>query len=84
MALDVGNKTVEINGIETAVKDIPSAFVRAEFGYGHFPGHGREVVDAPEMNWPHTPETCPTDEVITRWIRADTVLVCTGCGLDCT
>jgi hypothetical protein len=84
--MDVGNQVVERNGEEIAIKDIPSAFERALHGYGHFPGHGRQVVDAPEMNWPHTPVTCPTDEVINRWLFAgtDEVLVCMGCGLDVT
>ncbi|MCG5466720.1 hypothetical protein MED01_005762 [Micromonospora sp. MED01] len=44
---------------------------------------GRLVI---EGNWPAAiPEHCTaTDEGLTDWIANRTVLVCTGCGLDCT
>lgn len=44
---------------------------------------GRAVI---EGSWPAAiPEHCTaTDDESTEWIAGRTVLVCTGCGLDCT
>ncbi|MFI0796595.1 hypothetical protein ACH4OY_28505 [Micromonospora rubida] len=44
---------------------------------------GRPVI---EGNWPAAiPEHCTaTDDELAEWIADGTLLVCTGCGLDCT
>lgn len=77
---------VEINGKLTAIKDIPNANLRATFGVGHFPGHGREVVSVPNRVFEFTPETCLTDLYSGRgeWVNDGKNLICRGCGLDCT
>lgn len=75
---------VEINGVEMKIRDVPSAFLRAEFGVGHFPGHNRQVVDVPDRTFPFTPDTCLVDLHKGEWINNGTILVCTGCGLDST
>lgn len=42
---------------------------------------GRPVVDG---TWPENqPETC-NDDYPTEWIANGQILICTGCGLDCT
>lgn len=79
-----GDMVVEYSGAETRVADLPSTSLRASFGYGHFPGHNRSVVVVPGRTWPHTPETCSTDDYVEgEWLDEQT-LVCRGCGLDCT
>lgn len=46
---------------------------------------GRRVLDLPLFSWPHAPEDCPGgEEYGTKWLFDDTILVCTGCGLDST
>lgn len=46
---------------------------------------GRRVLELPLFSWPHLPEDCPSSrEYGTQWLFGDTLLVCTGCGLDCT
>jgi hypothetical protein len=46
---------------------------------------GRRILDLPCLIWPHTPEDCPGGEDYGgTWLFEDTVLVCSGCGLDCT
>jgi hypothetical protein len=71
--------------VEITVKEIPSAFERAQFGYGHFPVDikCRGVV---EGDWPYKPDVCPTDAWGGQgvWLNAGSVLACRGCGLDCT
>jgi hypothetical protein len=80
MNSDLGDKIVEYDGVFTAIKDIPSSFLRALFGYGHLFSHGREVLPG---EWRFTPETCPTSRFGGTWIDRKR-LACAGCGLDCT
>lgn len=79
-----GDDTVEFNGVEMRIRDVPSAFVRAGLGVGHFPGHCRQVVEVPGRTFPHTPETCLVDMHKGEWLPDGTQLYCTGCGLDGT
>ena len=77
--------TINYNVVEMSVSDVPDAVTRALLGHGHFPGDiaRRTVVSPPRVMWPHTPETCQTDDHAGVWLD-QTVMVCTGCGLDCT
>jgi hypothetical protein len=72
---------VNYNGVDMPVSQVPNAVVRALMGHGHFPDHGRAVVAVPGRQWPHTPETCLTENYKTEWLDPET-LVCQGCGLD--
>ncbi|UKD50759.1 hypothetical protein L3Q65_00090 (plasmid) [Amycolatopsis sp. FU40] len=45
---------------------------------------GRHVLVLDGETWPHQPETCPDDTGSGEWRLDGLVLVCTGCGLDCT
>jgi hypothetical protein len=45
---------------------------------------GRRVIDVPGWTWPAArPEECQNNEWSGKWFE-DKVLLCTGCGLDCT
>ncbi len=76
---------IEYNGINMPVSDVPDALSRAFLGYGHFPADvaHRKVITVTGRTWAHTPDTCLTDEYRGEWLNED-ILVCTGCGLDCT
>ncbi|MFF3726866.1 hypothetical protein ACFYYM_31370 [Streptomyces erythrochromogenes] len=48
---------------------------------------GRHVLRAPGRRWAHLPATCPVSETVPgEWIGSGEheILVCVGCGLDCT
>jgi hypothetical protein len=74
-------------------EDLPAgATVRDEVVRGHqergelyFVAPGRRVIDVPGHTWPAArPEECQNDgNVKAKWIE-EKVLVCQGCGLDCT
>jgi len=63
----------------------------AAVGY-HTPGggfvyDGRRVVEIPGRTWPAArPEECSVEPWIEQgeWLFDGTLLVCPGCGLDCT
>lgn len=44
----------------------------------------RQIFSVPGITHPHTPETCREVDTAGMWVLDDLVLVCTGCGLDCT
>ena len=86
--------TVEYNGVEMRISDVPDKFSRWMLGYGHENPWGRPVIPG---DWPHTVDTCRFEEHPARWqdnegnwLTLDEAklcghtLVCTGCGLDCT
>jgi hypothetical protein len=78
------NETIDYNGTETMIKDLPSSFLRAEFGFGHFPWDvtNREIHQGIGM---YDPETClEADNTKGVWINFGENLVCQGCGLDFT
>jgi hypothetical protein len=79
-----GTDLIKYNGVATPIKDIPDKETRVMLGYGHF-NSGRSVVPA-EKEWPFNPGNCEVadDPHCVKWINNNTVLVCTGCGLDCT
>lgn len=64
--------------------------------WGHAPSHhgtnpadsyvypGRRVLLLDGHTWPHQPETCTDTSHTGTWKLDGLVLVCTGCGLDCT
>jgi hypothetical protein len=79
-----GDTIVDYNGKPTRIADIADPHMRAMEGYGHFPGHGRKVLDLHGRKFPHTPETCLTDLYSCKWTDDNMALMCTGCGLDCT
>ena len=74
---------IQYNGIPTRIKDIPDAFLRAQFGYGHSPLDikTRQVQSG---DYPCSPQTCLTEYYGAKWINNGTILVCLGYGLDCT
>ncbi|MGN2642328.1 hypothetical protein ACTD5D_40395 [Nocardia takedensis] len=45
---------------------------------------GRRVMRIPGTEWQATPEKCTAGPFATTWHLNDTVLLCNGCGLDCT
>ena len=51
-------------------------------GESEFVAPGRRIVNLPGRTWAHAPGDCP--ETGTEWVCNDQLLVCTGCGLDCT
>lgn len=75
------------------IEDIPEgASIRDEHVRGHreggelyFVAPGRRVIDIPGETWSAArPEECEGGtDVKTRWYE-NKVLLCTGCGLDCT
>jgi hypothetical protein len=77
---------VSVNGTDMRVRDIPYPD-SILFGIGHDPGYKLEKREVRPGEWPFTPEACQVAGELTghtRWTENDTVLVCTGCGLDCT
>ena len=74
-----------IDGKDTRLGDVPYP-LRAMFGLGHQPGYEQEGRKVQPGEWPYAPQSClVADETgRTRWTEDDTILVCTGCGLDCT
>jgi hypothetical protein len=78
------NETIKYNGEETMIKDLPSALLRAEFGFGHFPYDvaNREIHSGIGL---YDPETClEADNTQGVWINFGENLVCQGCGMDFT
>jgi hypothetical protein len=67
------------------VEDLPTAQLRAQFGYGHFPAFRNEVVLRPDgVLWRYTPNMCLVAD-LGRGVWVDpSHLVCPGCGLDVT
>jgi hypothetical protein len=51
---------------------------------GAFVWPGRRVLQIRGHVWPYPPSTCPMGDFDTQWLCEGTVLVCSGCGLDCT
>jgi hypothetical protein len=51
---------------------------------GEYVYPGRRVAVIPGRVWPSTPEVCEAGMLDTEWLAGGTLLVCTGCGLDCT
>lgn len=49
---------------------------------GHVFHPGRMVLHIPGRVWLDTPDECYAGG--TEWVLGGAVLVCTGCGLDCT
>jgi hypothetical protein len=45
---------------------------------------GRRIARLPDRQWPHDPEKCHGGHLDTTWILDGAVLICNGCGLDCT
>jgi hypothetical protein len=46
---------------------------------------GRAVLELEGRTWTYTPGTCPRNgDYTTEWVLDGTVLICCGCGLDCT
>lgn len=74
---------INYDGVLMPVHAIPDAVLRASLGVGHFPSdvRAREVYTG--RTFPYSPEVCPTDVYGAEWINSH-LLVCLGCGLDCT
>lgn len=53
-----------------------------EFGESIYPG--RQVLDLPGIVWPHTPDECTHADLPGRWVLDGQILICDGCGIDCT
>lgn len=65
------------------VRDDPVLYHLAD-GERQYVYPGRRVIDIPGWTWPAPrPEECENGSGDHRWIE-DKVLLCTGCGLDCT
>lgn len=80
------DELIEVNGVPTKIRDLPP-IERAMFGYGHFPlGPGEQWRKVQPGEWEYTPETCllATVEGTSTWSSDGKILVCDGCGLDCT
>lgn len=45
---------------------------------------GRKILSLPGITHPFTPETCRDIDAPGMWVLDDLVLVCRGCGIDCT
>jgi len=45
---------------------------------------GRAVLVLPNRTWKYQPESCRDDSGTGEWVLDGLVLVCRGCGLDCT
>lgn len=82
MMIDL-DAVVGIDGAEMRVRDVPYPD-SVLFGVGHDPSYKAEKREVQPGDWPHTPQTCLADEFPNEWRQGGTVLVCTGCGLDCT
>lgn len=84
---DYADTIVEVDGQYMRIRDVPDDFLRAMWGYGHFPSDlaNRQVVRVAGRNWPYTPDTCRVAHYGTQgeWITPE-VLVCSGCGMDFT
>lgn len=82
------DQAIQINGEDKALRDIPWP-ESAMWGIGHFyyKQLGRTVIEKSDGGkWEYTPETCLLADVdgSNTWINDGKVLVCNGCGLDCT
>lgn len=80
-----GDIIVNFNGDVMFARNIPDSYLRKSIGIGHFNPYDRPVVKLPEGDWPYSPEYCElADFPFGHWDREGTVLICAGCGLDCT
>lgn len=81
----LGDKTIEFNGKVTKIRDLPGQSLRAGFGFGHF-GVTKETIGVDGFEWLYKPWNCEfaDKKYKTRWVKNGTILVCLGCGLDCT
>lgn len=52
------------------------------FPAGIYPG--RQILSIPGITHPFTPDTCRDVDAPGMWVLDDLVLVCRGCGIDCT
>ena len=78
-----GDVIFNYNGVEMKVRDCPDRMVRKFMGVGHFNPYARPV--ATNDLWPYSPESCEyADFTEGHWDREGSVLICAGCGLDCT
>lgn len=90
-------KKIEYNGVLMSPDCIPEAWIRELHGVGHLNLHNRPVVAG---TWPHGVADCRFEEHPAQWQdehgdwitigqiikheKEGKILVCTGCGLDCT
>lgn len=80
-----GDVIVIFNDEVMFARNIPDPYLRKSMGIGHFNPYDRPVVKLPEGCWPYTPEYCEYAEFTQgHWDRDGMVLICAGCGLDCT
>lgn len=71
---------LDLTGTDMRYRQQPVAYHGEEFDYVD---SGRQVVEIPGRTWPAArPEECTSAEV-GLWITPQ-LLVCPGCGLDCT
>lgn len=79
------DEIIEINGDPVRIREMPPADA-ALYGYGHQLGYGDQWRKQIPGAYPYTPETCRRAGGLFpgTWLFGGTVLVCTGCGLDCT
>lgn len=81
--MNIGDKIVSIDGEDIAIKNITDKTLRSMFGYGHYPPAIKHRSVYTGKTFPHSPDTCPYDDYKGEWVTPS-LLVCTGCGLDCT
>lgn len=80
------DEIVVFRGESMAIKDVPDRLIRSLLGMGHY-GHagGRVSVPSELSPYPYSVEDClRADETRGVWVLDRTILICQGCGLDCT
>lgn len=80
------DELVEYNGTTMKIRDIPDRVVRGLLGMGHLTGVKWRVSVPSELSpYPYSVEDClRADETRGVWVLDRTILICQGCGLDCT
>lgn len=84
--MSIAEQFVKYNGQMVKVKDIPDRFVRNMLGMGHPWSDDHDVVYLEGRTYKYTPQNCEMESLQghTEWVLDGTILICIGCGLDCT
>jgi hypothetical protein len=77
-------RTIEFDGKEMAIKDVPDAYTREMLGYGHSSFDVQNRTRWPEIGEYEPGKCLRADELKGIWINKGENLACPGCGLDFT
>jgi hypothetical protein len=78
------NQIVEYNGVKMPIRALPTASLRAEFGYGHFPWDVENRETHAGIGLAEPAYCLDAESTKGVWINFGQTRFCPGCGLDFT